>query len=156
MTKPANKPTPLYFVSDHAGAELRRGLIAYMTESPLGSGWQIEDLGVDETSDYPDAAQRLAQQLEVATDEAKAVMVCGSGIGMSMAGNRYPWLRVALCYDTESARLARQHNNANALALGGRLITATHAREIVDVFFSEQFEGGRHQKRVDKMTRMSQ
>ena len=138
----------LFFVSDHAGAELRHTLMAYMSPHD----WHIEDLGVDETCDYPDCASRLAQHMKTAPVNAKAVLVCGSGIGMSMAGNRYPWMRVALCHDETSARLARQHNNANALALGGRLIDTPQAKAIMDAFFSTEFEGGRHQRRVDKMT----
>lgn len=142
----------LLFTSDHAGAELRHALIAHLSSDD----WQIEDLGVDETCDYPDCASRLAHKMKTATADTKAVLVCGSGIGMSMAGNRYPWMRVALCHDAASARLARQHNNANALALAGRMIDTSQAITIMDAFFTTAFEGGRHQRRVDKMTHITE
>lgn len=146
--------TQVYFISDHAGAELRRQLKARLAQA--NSDWQLEDLGVDDTTDYPDCAAKIAHIMKTAATSTTAIMVCGSGIGMAMAGNRYPWMRVALCHDEKSARLARQHNNANALALGGRLLDEATASRIMDAFFSTEFEGGRHQRRVDKMTNMPQ
>ena len=116
-------------------------------------GFAVNDLGTQGTNsvDYPDFADALAATLK----EGKAsqgVLICGTGIGISMAANRHRHVRAALCHDATAARLSRAHNNANVLALGARLIGPEAARDCVRMFFTTSFEGNRHQRRVDKMS----
>jgi ribose 5-phosphate isomerase B len=136
-------------VADHAGFELKNSLKDLLDEH----GVQTVDLGPQtaDAVDYPDVAAKLAGALK----EGRAqfgVMACGSGIGIAIAANRYPWLRAAMCYDVTTARLAREHNDANVLALGARLIGIETARDCVAQFFATPFAGGRHQRRIDKLT----
>jgi len=115
-------------------------------------GFEVLDLGTNSTDsvDYPDYGHKLAET--VASGKAKVgVAICGSGIGISIAANRNPKIRAALCQNTECAKLARQHNNANVLALGARMISEDEARECLKTFLNTEFEGGRHQNRIDKL-----
>jgi len=142
--------TPIYFASDHAGIHLRITLLSFMQD--LG-GWTATDLGPTDSQsvDYPDYAAILAARLR---DDplGVGVLVCGSGIGISMAANRFSHIRAALVHDVTSARLSRQHNDANVIAFGERLIGTQTACDCLDVFLTTAFEGGRHQRRVDKLT----
>ncbi|MDE0704817.1 MAG: ribose 5-phosphate isomerase B [Rhodospirillaceae bacterium] len=134
--------------SDHAGFVLKSAL----ADDLRSSGHRVLDLGPasDEPVDYPDFGHALARS--VATGEAElGVAVCGSGIGISIALNRHRGIRAALCHDSLSARLSRQHNNANVLALGGRLIGVETARDALHAFLDTPFDGGRHAARVDKI-----
>lgn len=134
--------------SDHAGLALRRLLAADLTHA----GYQVLDLGTDgpESVDYPDFGYAVAES--VASGRAwRGVIVCGSGIGISIAANRHPGARAALCTSGLMARLARQHNDANILALGERLTGVEVARDCLHEFLATPFEGGRHQRRVDKL-----
>lgn len=134
--------------SDHAGFVLKSAL----ADELRLSGHRVLDLGPasDEPVDYPDFGHALARS--VATGEAElGVAVCGSGIGISIALNRHRGIRAALCHDSLSARLSRQHNNANVLALGGRLIGVETARDALHAFLETPFDGGRHAARVDKI-----
>ena len=136
-------------VADHAGFELKNSLKDLLDEN----GVQTVDLGPETADpvDYPDVAANLAGALK----EGRAqfgVMACGSGIGIAMAANRYPWLRAAMCYDVTTARLAREHNDANVLALGARLIGLEVARDCLLTFLNTPFAGGRHARRVAKMS----
>lgn len=135
--------------ADHAGCPLKNILKAYLEEK----GYEVLDFGTNDATqsvDYPDKAQAVAQALE--TDQASlGVLVCGSGIGMSIAVNRYPFIRGALVYNEELAKLSRQHNNSNVLILGGRFIDEETAKKCLDVFLSTEFEGGRHLRRVEKL-----
>ncbi len=134
--------------SDHAGVELK----ASLAKDLKGLGYGVLDLGPATTDsvDYPDYGHALAQSIE--DGRAKAgVAICGSGIGISIAVNRHAGMRAALVQDTATAMLARQHNNANVLALGARSITPATAREVLMAFFSTDFEGGRHARRVEKL-----
>lgn len=135
--------------SDHAGIALKSALSAELT----GLGYAILDLGTDNPDasvDYPDYGYRMAAAL--AGGQAKrGVIVCGSGIGISMAANRYPWVRAALCHDATSARLSREHNDANVVAFGERLIGVEVAKEALRVFLNTPFTGDRHVARVDKL-----
>jgi ribose 5-phosphate isomerase B len=136
-------------VADHAGFELKNSLKGVLDEH----GFPILDLGPETADpvDYPDMAKRLA----VAIEQGRAqfgVMACGSGIGIAIAANRYPWLRAAMCYDVTTARLAREHNDANVLALGARLIGLEVARDCLLTFLNTPFAGGRHARRVAKMS----
>lgn len=134
--------------SDHAGLPLKSSLAAWLGEL----GHEVLDLGTHtpESCDYPligfDVATRVAQQ-----EAERGVLVCGSGIGVSIAANRVSGARAALVHEPVSARLAREHNDANVVCLGARLIGEGMAREIVKVFLETPFEGGRHQRRIDQL-----
>lgn len=138
----------LGLASDHAGFALKEGLRLWLTEQ----GHDITDLGThtEESCDYPLAAFGLGEAV-ARGDFPLGIVVCGSGQGVSMAANKISGIRCALCNEPVSARLARQHNDANMLALGGRLIGPEMAKEIVKTFLETPFEGGRHQRRVDQL-----
>ena len=134
--------------SDHAGYSLKQVLVAHLEEK----GWTVVDVGTNgpDSVDYPDFGSAVAHGLK----DGKAplgIVVCGTGIGISIAANRHDWVRAGLCHDTTSARRCRLHNDANVLALGARLIGEEVAKDCVDVFLATDFEGGRHQRRVDKL-----
>lgn len=145
MSKPIFKR--LFIASDHAGLELKRHLIQHFPDLP----W--EDLGTDddESVDYPDYASDVAEALKDTLPEAFGVLVCGSGQGMAMKANRYGFIRAALCWNEQVAKLAREHNNANILCLAGRMTAFTVAERILETFLKTPFEGGRHLKRVNKL-----
>jgi ribose 5-phosphate isomerase B len=135
--------------ADHAGYEMKAALADHLRDG----GRQVLDLGTNsaDSVDYPDYGYRLAEAVADGRAEA-GIALCGSGIGISIAVNRHPALRCALVSDGLSARLAREHNDANAIALGARLIGIETAKDCVDQFLSARFAGGRHQGRVDKLT----
>jgi ribose 5-phosphate isomerase B len=135
--------------SDHAGLFLKREII----EEINNLGLQSLDLGTHtpDSVDYPDFADRLAASLHDG-DAQKGVLLCGTGIGISIAANRHRHIRAALCHDVTTARLCREHNDANVLVLGGRTIGSTTARECLRTFLDTPFAGGRHQGRVDKLS----
>ena len=140
-----------YFASDHAGMLLRQTLLSYVKEA----GHDVVDLGPEaiHSVDYPDFGVKLAVALK--QDIAgRGIAICGSGIGISIALNRFSWVRAALVSQPEAAELARQHNDANVLALGERLIAVETAKACIKKFLSTEFEGGRHQGRVDKLSRI--
>lgn len=134
--------------SDHAGY----GLKSLLAEEIAKLGHTVLDLGTDseESVDYPDYGRAMAEAIAEGRVK-RGVIVCGTGIGISMAANRNPAVRAALCSDETSARLARQHNDANVLALGARLVGEEVAKACLKVFLETEFEGGRHQRRVDKL-----
>ena len=134
--------------SDHAGVELKAALKSALE----AKGRTVLDLGPFDTEsvDYPDYADALAKALGEGR-AACGIAVCGTGIGISIALNRHRHVRAALCHDGTSARLAREHNDANVLALGARLIGVEVAKECAEVFLSTDFAGGRHQRRVAKL-----
>jgi ribose 5-phosphate isomerase B len=139
--------------SDHAGFALKDELAAWLR----GTGHVVLDLGTNgpESVDYPEFGARLAAA--IASGEAeRGVAVCGSGIGISIAVNRNPHCRCARVDDPLSARLSREHNDANVLALGGRLIGSDMAKACVTEFLGTQFAGGRHQRRVDQLSQLLQ
>ncbi|MBT5434644.1 MAG: ribose 5-phosphate isomerase B [Alphaproteobacteria bacterium] len=139
----------LAMASDHAGLTLKT-ILADTLES---WGHEVVDLGThdEESVDYPDFADLLANCL--ASGEVEwGVLICGTGIGISIAANRHPHVRAAVCHDVTSARLTRLHNNANVLALGERVIGTETAKDCLKVFIETSFEGGRHQRRVDKLS----
>jgi ribose 5-phosphate isomerase B len=115
-------------------------------------GYQVLDLGTDsaDSVDYPDFAEKLTQAIGSGR-ATRGVLMCGSGIGMAIAANRHPGIRAALVHDVETARLAREHNDANVLVMGGRLIPGELARRILETFLATPFEGGRHARRVNKL-----
>ena len=139
----------IFLASDHAGCKLKATVCAHFS----AAGYQIVDLGPnqDGSVDYPDYAVKLAMALKDNT-AARGIAICGSGIGISIAVNRFSWVRAALVSTAEAANLSRQHNDANVLALGERLIDWPLALTCISVFLDTAFEGGRHQRRVDKLT----
>ena len=136
----------IFIAADHAGYELKTRLCAFFEAENLA----YDDLGTHdkESCDYADFAHMLCEKID---ENSFGVLICGSGIGMSVAANRHSGIRCALCSETFSAKLARKHNDANVLALGGRLIGAEMAFEIVREFVNSSFEGGRHRARVAKI-----
>jgi len=134
--------------SDHAGFERKQAVLKYLREQ----GIEFRDFGAfsAESSDYPDFAHPLA--IAVSNSEFdKGITLCGSGNGINMAANKHPKIRSAICWLPEIAELARLHNDANVCALPARYITDDEAIEIVRIFLATGFEGGRHQKRIDKI-----
>jgi ribose 5-phosphate isomerase B len=142
-------PEIIAIASDHAGFELK----ALLKQELVALGFELLDLGPDSTAsvDYPDFADRLAGALKD-NQAARGVLICGSGIGISMAANRHRHIRAAVVHDVTSARLTRLHNNANVLCFGARLIGTDVAKECLKVFLTTDFEGGRHNNRVAKMS----
>ena len=137
--------------ADHAGVGLKDALKPFLDTR----GVTIIDVGTHggDSVDYPDFAG-LVSRAVTSGDADFGVLVCGSGIGMAIAANKLPGVRAAVATEVESARLSRSHNNANILALGARLTTEAQAREILTVFLDTPYEGGRHQRRLDKIAAM--
>jgi ribose 5-phosphate isomerase B len=136
---------PIAIASDHAGYALKEQLKPFL----VMLGYTALDLGThsEESVDYPDFGAAVAES--ILSDKAEyGIVICGSGIGISIAANRHPGIRAALCHEGLSAQLARQHNNANVLALGSRLIGIEAAKECVTRFLNTDFAGGRHEARV--------
>lgn len=134
---------------DHAGTELKSLILAELRSM----GAAALDFGTDgsESVDYPDFADKVAQAIHTGKAQM-GVLICGSGIGISIAANRNRDIRAALCHSVDTATLARQHNNANVLVLGARVVDKPTATACVRAFFTTAFEGGRHQRRIDKMS----
>ncbi len=134
--------------NDHAGYELKVFLSDYLTKK----GFAINNFGCNslDSIDYPDYGHKVANYVSRNRD-AKGIVICGSGNGINMTVNKHQGVRSALCWTVEIAKLARQHNDANIIALPARFISKELAVEMVDAFFNTEFEGGRHQKRVDKI-----
>ncbi len=139
--------------SDHAGYELKADLRAYLSERNIA----VCDLGVagEIPADYPEIARAVAGRIS-RKEFSRGILVCGSGIGMAIVANRFPGVRAALCHDLTSARLSREHNDANLLVLGGRLLGKGLAREITQVWLESAFQGGRHQRRLDQIESLDQ
>jgi len=140
--------TKIALASDHAGYELKDAIKAKLE----ADGYETLDLGTNgsESVDYPDYGASMGQAIQNG-DACRGVLVCGSGIGISIAANRNPAVRAALVQNGLAARLSRQHNDANVIALGARLIGIETAIDCIDNFLNTDFEGGRHQRRVDKL-----
>ncbi|MBQ5316011.1 MAG: ribose 5-phosphate isomerase B [Oscillospiraceae bacterium] len=134
--------------SDHGGYALRKELVEHLK----GKGFLVAEAGSEngESVDYPDVAKEVCDKV-ISGEAEKAVLICGTGIGISIAANKIDGIRAALCTDCYMAKYTRLHNNANVLCLGGRVIGAGLACEIADTFFATDFEGGRHQRRIDKI-----
>jgi len=134
--------------SDHAGFELKETIKTFLKEK----GIEVRDFGTysEERVDYPDYAIPLAESVAKG-EEDFGILICGTGIGMSIAANKVKGIRASLCSDVYSAHSAREHNNANILCLGGRVLGKELAKEIVDKWLSSSFLGGRHKRRVDKI-----
>jgi len=148
------RPSPKHTVaigSDHAGFELKEALKPYLLEW----GYGVIDVGTDSTTavDYPDFAQAVAEKVS-AGEAWRGIVADAAGIGSAIAANKVPGARAALCYDKASARNSREHNDANVLTLGARMIPVELAREIVFLWLETPFAAGRHQKRIEKITAM--
>ena len=135
--------------NDHGGTELKVFIFDYLKKL----NYEIINMGTNTTVsvDYPDYAYSIARLFKEESIDY-GILVCGSGIGISIAANRYSHIRAALCNDVKSCELSRLHNNANVLVLGGRIIKHNIALNCVDKFLSTKFEGGRHIKRIDKLS----
>lgn len=139
----------LFVASDHAGFPFKNQLVSY-----LKAHYDVVDLGPtsEERVDYPDFADQVCKKLiEDNNQKQCGILICGSGQGMAMRANKYKEIRAALCWDKDSAHLSREHNNANVLCLGARLLPAGTLLEVADEFLKTDFAGGRHQSRVEKI-----
>jgi ribose 5-phosphate isomerase B len=134
--------------ADHAGFDLKKILINKLKES----GQSVTDYGTNSTEsiDYPDYAYKAAKSVADGENEV-GIIICGSGVGVSITANKVKGIRAANCFNTEMASLARQHNNANIICLGARFIDEELATNMIDVFIKTEFEGGRHERRVEKI-----
>lgn len=134
---------------DHGGFTLKNAVIKHLQEK----GIEVKDFGTDseESCDYPEFAQKVAEEVAAKNYEF-GIVICGTGIGISISANKVPGIRAALCHDTFSAHATREHNNANILAMGQRVTGEGLALDIVDTFLEAKFEGGRHEKRISKIT----
>jgi ribose 5-phosphate isomerase B len=133
---------------DHAGYNLKVEVLKYLEEK----GYEVTDLGTnsDESIDYPKYGHALATKIESGEFE-RGISICGSGNGINMVSNRHKGVRAALCWQKEIAELARSHNNANVCSLPGRFLSFQEARDIIDIFLATEFEGGRHERRINQI-----
>jgi ribose 5-phosphate isomerase B len=134
--------------SDHAGFLLKEAIKQYLADK----GYAITDVGTDSTEpvDYPDFAAKVADRVSAGGFD-RGILVCGSGAGMTIVANKFPYIRAALCLDIETARLSRLHNDTNILVLAGRRTDTELAKSITQMWLNTEFEGGRHQRRIDKI-----
>jgi ribose 5-phosphate isomerase B len=146
---PESSPKPrIVLGADHAGFPIKETIRQFLENA----GYPLHDLGTwsEESVDYPDYGKAVGER--VASHEADyGIAVCGTGIGISIAANKVPHIRAACAHDVNTARLAREHNDANVLTMGGRIVNGTQAIEMVQVFLNTQFLGGRHARRVQKI-----
>jgi ribose 5-phosphate isomerase B len=150
MSESPAKPR-IVIASDHAGFPVKETIRKYLE----AAGYAVDDRGTssEESVDYPDYGKAVGER--VASKQADlGIAVCGSGIGISIAANKVPGIRAALAHDVMTARLAREHNDANVLALGGRIVTGATAVEMVQTFLTTAYLGGRHQQRLDKIAQI--
>ncbi len=138
----------IYIASDHAGFELKEDIKNYLQDNKI----EYADLGTDseKSVDYPDYAFKVAKEVNN-TAGSLGILICGTGIGMGIAANKIKGIRAALIYDEYTAEVARKHNNANIITLGGRTMTPLEARRYITKFISSEYEGGRHDKRITKI-----
>ena len=139
----------IFISSDHGGFYLKEQIVEYLFKE----SFKIIDLGPKDPSsvDYPDYSNILVDKMKKNIDYI-GILLCGTGIGMSIAANRHSHIRAALCSDKDMARLSRQHNDANVLVIGGRTTSLNSAKKIIDIFLSTEFEKGRHTKRLKKIS----
>ena len=139
---------PLGLAADHAGVELKRALVTELEKR----GVAVRDFGTttSDSCDYPDFAHAVGRAIEAGEIE-RAILICGTGVGMSITANRHPTVRAVVCSEPLSARMARQHNDANVLCIGARVVGTGTAIDIMDAFLGATFEGGRHAARVAKI-----
>jgi ribose 5-phosphate isomerase B len=137
--------------SDHGGFDLKENIVSFLSEL----GYELSNMGPDNSNsvDYPDYALKIAQAI-TKNKVSRGIVICGTGIGMSIVVNRFPGIRGSLCSDVFTAKLSREHNDSNILIMGGRVVGHGLAKEIVKVWLNTPFEGGRHQKRLDKINQL--
>ena len=143
----------IYIGCDHAALHMKNDIIGHLNDK----GYNVEDLGpyTPESVDYPEYAEKVG--VAVTSDKGSlGILICGTGIGMSLAANKVKGVRAAACSEVYSAKLTRQHNDANVLCLGARVIGIETAKMMVDAFVETEFEGGRHQRRVDLITALEE
>ncbi|HWF13162.1 MAG TPA: ribose 5-phosphate isomerase B [Candidatus Acidoferrales bacterium] len=152
MSNPSSKPR-MIVGSDHVGFRAKENIKKYLE----GAGYTVEDVGThsEESVDYPDFAKAVGERV-AAANGALGVLVCGTGIGVSIAANKIEGIRAALAHDSLTAQRAREHNDANVIALGGKVVGEDEAIAIVQEFLAAEFAGGRHQRRIDKISEMDQ
>lgn len=148
INKINNELMKIGIACDHAGYEAKEEIIKHLQEN----GHEVTNFGTNssESMDYPDTAHPLAFAIEN-NELEMGISICGSGNGINMTANKHQGIRAALCWNAEISKLAREHNNANICSLPARFISIKEAMQIVDVFLTTEFEGGRHQRRLDKM-----
>ena len=134
--------------SDHGGFDLKESVITFL----LKKGWEVDNLGAPSTDsvDYPDYGIKVAKAI-IEKKFVRGILICGTGVGMSIVVNRFPEIRGTLCSDVYTAKMCREHNDSNILIMGGRVIGVNLAMEILDIWLKTEFEGGRHQRRLDKI-----
>jgi ribose 5-phosphate isomerase B len=139
--------------SDHGGLELKAAVKKFLHEANI----DCRDLGTfnNDSVDYPDFGEKVAREVSEKKVE-KGILICGTGIGMSIVANKFPGVRAALINDEFTARMSKEHNDANIIVLGGRVLTPENACRMVDIWLTADFEGGRHQKRLDKIRKIEQ
>ena len=137
----------IYLASDHAGFELKEAVEKYL----LNKNYAVADMGTDspESVNWAEYGAKAAKKVSEDPDNAMGIIICGSGIGMSMVANKFKNVRAALCYDEYTAEMSRKHNNANVLNIGARVIAKEKALKIVEIWLNTEFEGGRHRQRLD-------
>lgn len=153
LSKPVPETEVIAIACDHAGYQLKTEVVKVLTEL----GVQVEDLGCsnpDESVHYPVFGKKVVDAI-LSRSHARGILICGTGLGMSMVANRFPGIRAALCSDVSTAVMSRRHNNANLLVLGGRMIGPQLAREIVHAWLTTPFDGGRHQERLDLLEELA-
>jgi ribose 5-phosphate isomerase B len=143
----------IIIASDHGGLELKKRIKSYLG----GRGIAVRDLGTDngDSVDYPDFGEKVGRAVSRGEAE-KGILICGTGIGMSIVANKFPGVRAALIWDEFTARMSKEHNNANILVLGGRVQSGDNACNMIAVWLDAEFEGGRHQKRLDKIVQIEE
>ncbi|HMQ11719.1 MAG TPA: ribose 5-phosphate isomerase B [Oligoflexia bacterium] len=146
----------VFIGGDHAALELKADLIDYLKQDLHYASEQIMDMGTNSEAsvDYPDYAQKVCQAV-VKSPEHVGVLICGTGIGISIAANKYKGIRAALVQSEFEAQMSRQHNDANVICFGARIIDQETAKKLLNIFLTTDFEGGRHQRRVDKIHSLS-
>ncbi len=150
MPQPSEKPR-IALGADHAGYHVKETIRQFLENA----GYPVDDLGTwsEESVDYPDYAKAVADRV-AAHQDVYRLAVCGTGMGMAIAANKVPGIRAAVAHNVDTARLAREHNDANVLTLGGRVVSGAQAIEMVQTFLNTTFAGGRHARRVEKITQI--
>ena len=143
----------LIIASDHGGLEMKEAIKGFFAERKL----EIRDLGTEgsESVDYPEFGEKVARAVSSGTVD-RGILICGTGIGMSIVANKFPGVRAALAHDEFTARMAKEHNNANVLVMGGRVQSTEQGLKLVAAWLDAEFEGGRHQRRLDKIAEIEQ
>ncbi|HKL48700.1 MAG TPA: ribose 5-phosphate isomerase B [Desulfuromonadales bacterium] len=137
-----------YIASDHGALELKKSVIDALEER----GLDYRDLGTDngDSVDYPDFAEKVGRAISLG-EAHHGILMCGTGIGMSIVANKFPGVRAALVTDENTARMSRLHNNANVLVMGGRVVDLEHGKKLLEIWLDTEFEGGRHSRRLEKI-----